>query len=334
VDKTLIIAEAGINHNGSLGQAIKLCDAARKARADIVKFQTFRTECNVLKDCDWVKYQKENAPDFKSHWEMLKALELDDDEFRELKAYCDKTGIGFLSTPSDQPSLELLLSMGVGSFKISSGDVANIPLLRKIGRLNKIIWLSTGMSTMEEVGVALKTLTQAGTSKEKITLLHCHSDYPTKIEDANLSAMLALRDAFGTKVGFSDHTLGTEAAIAAVALGASVIEKHLTLDRNMAGPDQKSSLEPEIFASMVKAVRNIEKAMGDGVKRITPKEQEIRRVYGKGIVAARDIAKGEIFTEDKLAAKRPNRGIAVSEWDMIVGRTAKNNFKKDDFIKL
>jgi N,N'-diacetyllegionaminate synthase len=265
---------------------------------------------------------------------MLKALELSDADFRVLKNYCREINIGFLSTPSDVPSLELLCRLELKILKISSGDIINIPLLRKAGSLGKNIILSTGMSTLAEVQKAVDELITAGTPKEKITLLHCHSAYPTRFEDANLSVMRTLRETFGTKVGLSDHTEGAELSIAAVALGASVIEKHLTLDRNMEGPDQKMSTEPGPFAEIVKAVRNTEKAMGDGIKRITEAEAEIRKVYGKGIVALKPVVTGEIFSENNVTVKRPCHGLSVRDWDKVLGRKASRNFKKDEFITL
>jgi len=330
--KTIIIAEGGVNHNGSVEVALKLCDAAKKAGADIIKFQTFRTECNVLEECDWVDYQKENSPDFESHFQMLKSLELTDEEFIRVNKYCNKIGIGFISTPSDAPSLELLVKIGLETMKISSSDVTNIPLLRKIGMLNKEAILSTGMSSLKEVQMAVDELVKSGTAKDKITLLHCHSDYPTKFEDANLKVMLTLKETFGTNVGLSDHSQGIELAIAAAAMGATVIEKHFTLDRRMEGPDQKMSTEPEEFAKLVIAVRNVNMAMGDGVKKISDAEEEIRRIYGKGIVALKPIAKGEVFTEENITVKRPCKGLSVLKWDKVLGKKAKKDFVKDEPI--
>ena len=330
--KTVIIAEGGVNHNGSVDVALKLCDAAKKSGADIIKFQTFRTECNVLKECDWVEYQEENAPDFESHFQMLKSLELTDEEFIKVKNYCDMIGIEFLSTPSDAPSLDLLVKMGLETMKISSSDVTNIPLLRKIGRLNKEVILSTGMSSLKEVQMAVDELVKAGTPKDKITLLHCHSDYPTKFEDANLKVMLTLKETFGTRVGLSDHSEGIELAIAAAAMGATVIEKHFTLDRKMEGPDQKMSTEPDEFAKLVKSVRIVNIAMGDGVKKVSEAEEEIRRVYGKGIVALKPITAGEVFTEENITVKRPCKGLSVLKWDKVLGKKAKKDFAKDEPI--
>jgi N,N'-diacetyllegionaminate synthase len=334
VAKVFFIAEAGVNHNGSIDKALKLCDAAKQAGADAVKFQTFRTECNVLKDCDWVEYQKENAGECDSHWEMLKSLELTDDEFRTLKKHCETIRIKFLSTPSDAPSLDLLSSMDMDIIKISSGDVTNIPLLRKIAKLQKPVIMSTGMSSVSEIQAAMDILLAGGISLEDITLLHCHSDYPTSFENANISVMKTLEKTFGTKTGLSDHTVGPEASIAAVAIGAVVIEKHLTLDKNMEGPDHKASADPAEMAAIIRAVRNTEKAMGDGVKRITEAEKKIRDVYGKGIVAAKLIKKGEEFSEDNLAVKRPCKGISVLDWDKVIGRVSNYDFKENDAIKL
>ncbi|OGV52410.1 MAG: N-acetylneuraminate synthase [Lentisphaerae bacterium GWF2_44_16] len=329
-----IIAEAGVNHNGSIELALQLCDVAKKAGADAVKFQTFRTENNVLKSCGWVDYQKENMPEADSHWDMIKSLELTDEEFIRLKEYCDSTGIEFISTPSERKSLKLLLDMGVKTIKLSSCDVSNIPLLRAAGRANRRIILSTGMCTPEDINRAVEIIEEAGTVPENITLLHCHSSYPTAFADVNLRVMNVMRDRFRLKVGFSDHTPGWEMSVAAAALGAEVIEKHFTLDKTMEGPDHKMSLDPRELTLFVAAIRNVETGMGDGIKRISAAEQEVLKAYSRGIVAARDIAAGDVFTEDNITVKRPCRGIDVRDWDNVIGRKAKRAFKPDEPVAL
>ncbi len=325
---TLIIAEAGVNHNGSIQLALDMCDAARQAGADVVKFQTFRTECNVLRQCTWVDYQQENAPEFDSHWEMLKALELSDSEFARLKVHCDEIGIEFMSTPSDKPSLELLDSLDVKTLKISSSDVSNRPLLRQIGEVGRSVILSTGMSTLEELDAAVEVL-----GKDRLTLMHCHTAYPSRFEDVNLRCIATLRDRYEVDVGFSDHTPGVAASVAAVALGASVIEKHFSVNKSLPGPDQKMSLDPGEFQELIEAIRHTEQALGDGAKRLSTSEREIRDVYGKGIVARRPIRKGEVLSEQNITVKRPCLGIPVTEWDRVIGQTACRNFETDEPIQ-
>lgn len=328
--KCFIIAEAGVNHNGSFSLASKLCDAAKNAGADAVKFQTFRTEYNVLKSCGWVDYQKENMPEADSHWEMIKSLELTDNEFIQLKQHCDRIGIEFISTPSERRSLKLLLDMGVKTIKLSSGDVNNIPLLRAAGRSNRHLILSTGMCELEDVDRAVEIIRQAGTADDNITLLHCHTAYPTGFEDANLRVMNLFRDRYGLKVGFSDHTPGCEMSVAAVALGAEAIEKHFTLDKNMNGPDHRMSLDPAELRRLIVAVRNTETGLGDGVKRISEAEREVLKAYSRGIVAQAAIAMGELFTEDNITVKRPCLGIDVREWDKVIGRKATKALRVDE----
>lgn len=332
--RCMIIAEAGVNHNGSIELALKLCDAARKAGVDAVKFQTFRTEYNVLKSCGWVDYQKENMPEVDSHWEMIKSLELTDEEFIQLKKHCDAIGIEFISTPSERKSLKLLLDMGVKTIKLSSGDVTNIPLLRAAGRANRHIMLSTGMCTLEDIDHAVEVITLAGTEPDNITLLHCHTSYPTEFKDVNLRVMNVLRDRYKLKVGFSDHTHGCEMSVAAVALGAEVIEKHFTLDKNFDGPDHKMSLDPAELRHLVDSIRNTEVGLGDGIKRISAAEREVLKAYSRGIVATEEIAAGDVFTEDNITVKRPCKGIDVREWDNVVGRKAPRDFKVDEPVTL
>lgn len=330
MNRTFIIAESGVNHNGDVGIAKEMVDVAAKAGADAVKFQTFKAEKMISKFAPKAEYQRKTTDENESQFEMVKKLELDQCAHKELIAYCRQKGIIFLSTPFDLESIDLLNELGLKILKIPSGEITNLPYLRKIGSLKKKLILSTGMADLQEIGNALKILTGAGTPKENITVLHCNTEYPTPMEDVNLRAMLTIRDTFDVKVGYSDHTLGIEVPIAAVALGASVIEKHFTLDANMKGPDHKASLEPAGLRTMVEAIRNIEKMLGDGVKKPSPSELKNRPIARKSIVAARDITKGEIFTEENIAVKRPGIGISPMEWDKILGEVAERDFKEDE----
>jgi len=332
LNKVFIIAEAGVNHNGSLELAKKLVDVAVEAGADAVKFQTFKAENLVSKSAKKAKYQVENTGSDESQYEMIKKLELGFDEFEELKKYCDEKGIMFLSTPFDDDSIEFLDKLGLEIFKIPSGEITNLPYLRKIGSLNKKVILSTGMADLGEVEDALDVLISAGTKKENITVLHANTEYPTPIEDVNLKAMQTIACAFGVDVGYSDHTLGIEVPIAAVAMGAKVIEKHFTFDRNLPGPDHRASLEPDELKAMIKAIRNIEKALGDGIKRPSKSESKNIEIARKSIVAKRDIKKGEKFTEENLAVKRPGNGISPMRWDEIIGKIASRDYKEDELI--
>lgn len=332
--KTLIIAEAGANHNGSLDTAFKLVDAAVEAGSDIVKFQTGKADKVISKYAAKAEYQKKTSDVNESQLEMCRKLDLDYPAHSELNNYCQQKRIAFLSSPFDLDSIDMLNGLGLNTFKIPSGEITNLPYLQKIGSFKKKIILSTGMSDLSEVGAALDILTESGTNKEDITVLHCNTEYPTPYADVNLLAMLTIKEAFGVKVGYSDHTLGIEVSIAAVALGASIIEKHLTLDRNMRGPDHKASLEPEEFKRMVTAVRNIEVALGDGTKKPSPSEQKNIVFARKSIVAAKDIAKGDIFSEENLVAKRPGSGIDPMQWGHVLGIAAKRNFGKDELIEL
>jgi N,N'-diacetyllegionaminate synthase len=332
--KVFIIAEAGVNHNGSKDIAFKLIDVAAKSGADAVKFQTFRTENLVSKKAPKADYQKLTTDPQESQFAMIKKLELDVETHKELIAHCQKKGIMFLSTPFDLESIDLLNGLGLQIFKIPSGDITNLPYLRKIGNLNKQVILSTGMSTLAEIENALNILVNSGTIREKITILHCNTEYPTPYEDVNLKAMLTIKEKLKVRVGYSDHTTGIEIPIAAVALGAEVIEKHFTLDRNMEGPDHKASLEPAGLISMVKSIRNIEKSLGDGIKK--PSLSEIKNIIiaRKSIVALTDINRGEVFTEQNLAVKRPGNGISPMLWDTLIGQTAKMDFKEDELIQI
>ena len=332
--KTFIIAEAGVNHNGSMEIAKKLVDVAAEARVNAVKFQTFKAKNIVTKFAQKAEYQKETTSASKTQLEMVKRLELDVNAHEKLMVYCRGEEMMFLSTPFDLESIELLNKLGVEIFKIPSGEITNLPYLRKIGGLKKKIILSTGMADMREIENALDILMGAGTPKDSITVLHCNTEYPTPMEDVNLKAMLVIRDTFGVNIGYSDHTSGIEVPIAAVALGAAVIEKHFTLDKNMDGPDHKASLEPKELKTMVNAIRTIEKAMGDGIKRPSPSELRNKPVVRKSIVAARDINKGNIFTEDNITVKRPGTGVSPMEWDSIIGRKAIRGFSEDELIEL
>lgn len=332
--RIFIIAEIGVNHNGSIALAKKLVEAAADSGADAVKFQTFVTEKLVVQNVEKAEYQKETGPADESQYDMLKRLELDIDAHRELVAFCRDRGIEFISAPFDLASIDLLDSLGLESIKIPSGEITNLPYLRKIGGLGKRLILSTGMADLSETGAALTVLNDAGTRNENITVLHCNTEYPTPMEDVNLTAMLTIRETFpGIRVGYSDHTLGREVPVAAAALGATIIEKHFTLDKEQDGPDHKASMEPGAFGSMVRAVRNIERALGDGVKQPSPSELKNLPIARKNIVAATAIAAGEVFTEDNLAVKRADRaGITPMRWDEIIGSRAQKDYQPDEVI--
>jgi len=330
--KVFIIAEAGVNHNGKLDLAYKLVDVAVKAGADAVKFQTFKPEKVVSRFAKKARYQKETTDAAESQLDMIKKLDLGYEAFVELKKYCDKKGIVFSSTPFDSDSIEFLDQLGLDIFKIPSGEITNLPYLRKIGSLNKQVIMSTGMADLKEVKESLDVLISCGTDREGITILHCNTEYPTPFDDVNLKAMLTIRDELSVKVGYSDHTPGIEVPVAAVALGAEVIEKHFTLDKNMEGPDHRASLEPDELKAMVSAIRNIEKAMGDGIKRPSPSELKNKPIACKSIVAAKDIRKGEAFTEENLTVKRPGTGISPMRWDEIIWQKAERNYKADELI--
>jgi len=331
-NKTLIIAEAGVNHNGSLELARKMIDAAVDAGADAVKFQTFKAKKVVSRYAQKAEYQNKTTTADESQLEMIKKLELDSAAHQMLIDYCKKKNIQFLSTPFDLESIGLLNKLGLEIFKIPSGEITNLPYLRKIGSLKKEIILSTGMADLREIEDALDVLIRTGTARKDITILHCNTEYPTPFEDVNLKAMQTIAAEFNVKVGYSDHTLGIEIPIAAVGVGASIIEKHFTLDKNMEGPDHKASLEPNELMAMVCAIRNIEKALGNGIKKASPSELKNKPIVRKSIIAARDISKGEAFTEDNLTIKRPGTGISPMRWDEIVGKTSTKNYHEDDLI--
>ena len=327
-----IIAEAGVNHNGSIELAYKLIDAAIESGANAVKFQTFQTENFVIRDTEKAKYQKQNDNSNESQFDMLKKLELSVDDHKNLIDHCNIKGITFLSSPFDIESINLLTELNLKIFKIPSGEITNLPYLRHIGSFNKEVILSTGMSNLKEIGEALKILINAGTSKEKITVLHANTMYPTPMKDVNLMAMQTIRDKFDVSVGYSDHTLGIEVDIAAVALGATVIEKHFTLDKNMDGPDHVASLDASELKSMVAAIRNIELALGSKVKDLTDSEKPNIEIARKSIVAKTKIKKSEVFSNENLTTKRPGSGISPMKWDSIIGEVAKRDYNLDDLL--
>ncbi len=332
--KTFIIAEAGVNHNGSLAIAKELIDVAVDARADAVKFQTFKAESIVTKFAQKAEYQKETTTRSETQFDMIKKLELGTNAHKELVNYCKEKEIIFLSTAFDIESIEFLNNLGVEIFKIPSGEITNLPYLRTVGGLKKRVLLSTGMADLGEIEAALNVLLTSGMQRGDVTILHCNTEYPTPIEDVNLLAMLTIKDAFKVNVGYSDHTQGLEVPTAAMALGASVIEKHFTLDKDMEGPDHKSSLDPKELKLMVMAIRNVEKALGDGIKKPSPSELKNRCIIRKSIVAEKDIKNGEYFVDENIVTKRPGTGINPMEWDRVIGRKAIRDFNEDDLIEL
>ena len=330
---TLIIAEAGVNHNGSLELAKNLIDVAVDANADVVKFQTFQAEKVVSRYAPKAAYQKKATMADESQLEIIRKLELDEAAHAELYHYCLDKDIRFLSTPFDLDSIDLLNRIGLEIFKIPSGEITNLPYLRKIGSLEKQLILSTGMADLGEVEDALDILTAAGTVIENITILHCNTDYPTPFEDVNLKAISTIKNAFpGISVGYSDHTSGIEVPMAAVAMGAVVIEKHFTLDKNLPGPDHLSSLDPHELEAMITGIRHIEKALGTGIKKPSPSEMKNKPVVRKSIVAARHIKKGEKFTGRNITVKRPGTGISPMRWDEIMGKRALRDYQQDELI--
>lgn len=333
-DRVFIIAEAGVNHNGELALAKKLVEAAARAGADAVKFQTFTAENLVAASAPKANYQKETTGNDESQLEMLKKLELSATDFVALKAHCAMHNILFMSTPFDLESIDFLASLGLEIFKIPSGELTNLPYLRKLGTLRKNLILSTGMADLAEVQAAVATLLTAGTRQEQLAVLHCNTEYPTPYEDVNLRVMETLRTTLHLRIGYSDHTLGIEVPIAAVALGAEIIEKHFTLDKKMPGPDHQASLEPGELRQMVQSIRHIEIAMGQREKGPTPSELHNRDIARKSIVAAKTISKGEIFNELNLTVKRPGVGISPMQWDQVIGKPARHDFVKDELIVL
>ena len=329
---TYIIAEAGVNHNGRLDLALKLCDAAKAAGVDAVKFQTWKTEKIVTKSAAKAAYQEENTGAEQSQFEMLKALELSYLEFVQIRDYCNQIGIQFLSTPDTEEDMDFLLGLGIPVLKIGSGEVTNIPFLRAIGKRHQIVILSTGMSMLSDVEKAYNTLMESGA--KEVALLHCTTNYPCPYNEVNLQAMQTMKSAFKCQVGYSDHTMGIEVPIAAVAMGAEIIEKHFTLDRTMEGPDHLASLEPQELKQMVDSIRNIEQALGDGIKRPNASEKMNSEVVLKRIIAKQPIKKGDILGEDNLALLRSSNGIPAKFWDLVAGKSAKRDYKEDEPIEL
>jgi N,N'-diacetyllegionaminate synthase len=331
--KTLIIAEAGVNHNGDIHLAKRLIDAAAEAGADLVKFQTFKASRQVTRTAKKADYQTQTTDSAESQHDMLRRLELTEVIHHELIAHCAKRNIGFFSTGFDIESVDLLVKLGQDHFKIPSGEITNLPYLRHIGQLGKVVILSTGMATLGDIEAAIDVLEQSGTPRAKLTLLHCTTEYPTPMNEVNLRAMQSIQAAFGVAVGYSDHTQGIEVSIAAVAMGASVIEKHFTLDRTLPGPDHQASLEPAELTAMVAAIRNIETALGDGIKRLTPSEARNKSVVRKSLVASREIKAGEVFSAENLTTKRPGSGISAMRWDEFLGKHAQRDFAADQLIE-
>jgi N,N'-diacetyllegionaminate synthase len=327
-----IIAEAGVNHNGSIQLAKEMIDIVSESGANAIKFQTFKAKNLVLESLGKADYQKQNTNSSESQYEMLKKLELSYYDHSELIVYCNKKNIEFLSSPFDLESIDLLSNLKMRIFKIPSGEITNLPYLRKVGQLQKKVILSTGMSNLIEIKNALSVLIDAGTLKTDITVLHANTMYPTPMRDVNLNAMLSIREEFNVDIGYSDHTLGIEVDIAAVALGATCIEKHFTLNKSMKGPDHKMSLSADEFCSMVKSIRNIEEALGNGIKIASPSEIKNIEFVRKSIVAIKNIAIGEMFSEQNISTKRPGLGISPMKWDDLIGSISTKSYKKDDLI--
>ncbi len=335
MNHTIIIAEAGVNHNGSIEFAKQLVDKAVEAGVDYIKFQTFKASKLVTKAAKQAEYQQRNiGKEGDSQYQMLKKLELSHEDHKVLIAYCKEKGIKFFSTAFDMESIEYLHSLNLGLWKIPSGEITNYPYLKKIAQYNEPTIISTGMCELSDIESAFLALTKNGLDKENITILHCNTEYPTPYEDVNLRAMLEIGEKFGVTFGYSDHTQGIEVPIAAVALGASIIEKHFTLNRNLPGPDHKASLEPNELKDMVQSIRHIEKALGGGHKTISPSERKNIAIARKSIVAACSIKKGDIFTEENLTVKRPGTGISPMQWDSVIGMKASKDYKEEDMIEL
>tara|TARA_R110002111_G_scaffold144910_2_gene211319 strand:- start:190797 stop:191807 length:1011 start_codon:yes stop_codon:yes gene_type:complete len=332
-----IIAEAGVNHNGSVETAKKMIDAAVESGADAIKFQTFKTEKLVCKSAPQAEYQKKNGTangGDDTQFTLLKKLEINKDAHRELFDYCRQTGIVFISTPFDLESVDLLSALGLEMIKVPSGEITNYPYLKKVGRTFGKVILSTGMADLGEIEDALEILTDSGVDRKNITVLHCNTEYPTPIQDVNLRAMVTIRDAFGVNVGYSDHTLGIEVSIAATALGATVIEKHFTLDKNMEGPDHSASLEPDELMMLVRGIRNTERSLGSPIKKPSFSESKNKPIVRKSIIAAQFIRKGESFTEQNLCVKRPGTGISPMNWDQVINQIARRDYFEDEIIDL
>ena len=331
-DKCLIIAEAGVNHNGRLDLALELCDAAKTACADVVKFQTWKTEKLITRRVGQADYQKNNTGKCESQFDMLKRLELSYDDFAVIKKHCDDIGIIFASTADEPESLDFLVELGIPFIKVGSGDIGNISYLRYIGSKKLPVILSTGMSSLKDVEISLAALKEGGA--DNITVLHCTTSYPCPYDDVNLNAMITLRDTFGLAIGYSDHTIGKEVAVAAVALGAKVVEKHFTLDCTMEGPDHLASTEPDAFKDMVESIRTVEKCLGTGEKKPTEAEKSISKVVTKRIVALNCISKGTTFTPENIGVKRNDIGHLASEWDDVVGKVSDKDYEADEGITI
>jgi N,N'-diacetyllegionaminate synthase len=332
--KAIIIAEAGVNHNGDLEIAKKLIDVASEAEADYVKFQTFKADKIATKNASKAEYQKRNTGNDENQLKMLRQLELSEDDHKQLINYCSQKSIHFLSTPFDLDSIDLLKNLGIRLGKIPSGELTNLPFILKMAKTFDELILSTGMADASEIAASVKAITDSGFSKNKLTILHCTTEYPAPFSEVNLFAMQSLAKQFDVAVGYSDHTKGIEVPIAAIALGAVVIEKHFTLDRNMDGPDHKASLEPQELKAMVSAIRNIEEALGDGIKKPTDSEIKNKAIARKSIVAARLIKKGEVFTEQNLTVKRPGNGLSPMKWFDVIGSISPKDFQEDELILL
>jgi len=329
-----IIAEIGINHNGDMKIAKKMIDEAKEAGVNAVKFQTFKAENLVSKFAEKAEYQKQTTDKNESQLDMIKKLQLSENDHLELFSYCNKKNIKFLSSPFDLESIDFLNDLEMDIFKIPSGEITNLLYLRRIGILNKKIIMSTGMANLEEVKEAINILVNEGTNRKNISLLHCTTEYPVPFDEVNLKAMLTLKEKFGLKVGYSDHTEGIEVAIAAASLGAEIIEKHFTLDKTMKGPDHRASLEPKELKEMVRSIRNVELALGDGIKAPTGVELKNIKIARKSIVAKTNIKFGEIFSDQNLTIKRPGTGISPMKWDLLIGNKAKRNFNVDEIIEI
>lgn len=332
--KVIIIAEAGVNHNGDYEMAKQLALKAKSAGADYVKFQTGIPENVISRYADMAEYQKVNIGHTESQLDMVRKIMLDRNAFAPLKQFCDEIGIKFISTPFDLVSIDVLQPLKMDFWKIPSGEITNFPYLKKIAQLGEPVIMSTGMSEMDEIEEAIEVLCSNGLTKDQITLLHCNTEYPTPMQDVNLKAMEQMRERFGIKVGYSDHTKGIEVPIAAVAMGADVIEKHFTLDKTLLGPDHKASLEPSELKAMVDAIRNIEQALGDGEKHVSNSERRNIAIARKSIIAARDIKKGELLSEENLTTKRPGNGISPMKWNEVIGTCAVRDFKEDELIEI
>ena len=330
----IIIAEAGVNHNGDYELAKQLVIKAKEAGVDYVKFQTAKPELVISKFAEMAEYQKENTGKVESQLEMCKKIHLKLEDYKPLKAFCEEIGVKFISTPFDLVSIDVLEELDMDFWKIPSGEVTNYPYLVKIAKTHRPVIMSTGMCEIYEIRDALKILLDNGLTKEPISLLHCNTEYPTPYQDVDLKAMYDLINEFGLRTGYSDHTVGIEVPIAAVAMGAEIIEKHFTLDHNMPGPDHKASLEPNELKQMVTSIRNIEQALGDGKKHVSNSERKNIVIARKSIIASRDIKKGEVFTEENLTVKRPGNGISPIRWNEIIGKTAKRDFIEDELIEI